>query len=251
MTNSDAEKKHPASPTKRKRAREAGQVARSHDLSSSLVLLLGLVLLWWSGPRILAALASVMHSSLSERAYLNLDSQTATQLLASAAWRCGEALWPMMVGVCGVALLNNWIQAGRILAPQALSLQWERISPAQGLQRLTSPPNLARLGFGLIKVLAIVLIVVCGLWGRWQGLLTTHDLSLPQLMQVAWNTLFTICLEIAVALLLLAVADYGFQWWQLERSLRMTDEELREENKANQGHPQLTSQRKRRRGAQR
>ena len=59
-----------------------------------------------------------------------------------------------------------------------------------------------------------------------------------------WSTTLDMCMRTAVVLLLLAILDYGFQWWKMEQDLKMTDEELREEMKMMNGDPQIMARRR-------
>ena len=66
MAETAGDKKHEATPHRRQEAREKGQVARSQDLGSALVLLIAVVMLWWSGPGVLDAVGNIMRASLTQ-----------------------------------------------------------------------------------------------------------------------------------------------------------------------------------------
>ncbi|MCA9190218.1 MAG: EscU/YscU/HrcU family type III secretion system export apparatus switch protein [Planctomycetales bacterium] len=238
------EKKHEATPHRRQKAREQGQVARSHDLGSALVLLLAVSILWWWGPKVLYKLAELMISGFQQPRYWTLDPHSAAGLVAASLIECLWALLPIMVAVCAVALINNWFQVGILFLPEKVNFDFSRINPVSGAKRLFALPNFARLGFGLLKIGLVVCVIAFGLWGKWAAIQNAHMLTTGEIGGLVWNTTMDLCIRTAVILLLLAVFDYAFQWWKMEQDLRMTDEELREEIKQMNGDPQIIARRR-------
>lgn len=238
------EKKHVASPYRRQQAREKGQVARSQDLGSALVLLLAVLALSWWGPQVANSIATIMKGAFTQTRYLDMDSRAATGLIAASGLECLWALLPIMLSVCCVVLINNWFQIGFLFLPDKLSMDWKRINPLSGIKRLFDLPNLARLGFGLLKIGLVATVIVLGLWSRWDVILQAQSLSVGEIGMLVWNTTIDMCIRTAVVLLILAILDYGFQWWKMEQDLMMTDEEMREEMKMMNGDPQVAARRR-------
>ncbi|MCA9132213.1 MAG: EscU/YscU/HrcU family type III secretion system export apparatus switch protein [Planctomycetales bacterium] len=244
MADTGGEKKHDASPHRRQQAREKGQVARSQDLGSALVLLLAVVVLWWWGPQVAGSIAEMMKASFTQARYWNMDSRAAAGLIAASAQQCLWVLLPIMLSVCGIILVNNWFQLGFLFLPDKLTIDWKRVDPLAGTKRLFDLPNFARLGFGLMKIALVTLVIVLGLWGQWSTILHAHTLTAGEIGTLVWNTTMDMCLRTAIVLLLLAILDYGFQWWKMEQDLKMTDEEMREEMKMMNGDPQIMARRR-------
>jgi len=238
------EKKHDASPYRRQQAREKGQVARSQDMGSALVLLLAVLALRWWGPQIAEAVGRLMKAGFTQTRYWKMDSHAAAGLVAGSVLECLTALLPVMLTVCAVVLVNNWFQIGFLFLPDKITLDWKRIDPLAGTKRLFELPNIARLGFGLLKIGLVVLVIVLGIWGRWETIMQAQTLTVGEVGLLVWDTTIDMCLRTAVVLLLLAVLDYGFQWWKMEQDLKMTDEELREEIKMMNGDPQIAARRR-------
>ena len=71
-----------------------------------------------------------------------------------------------------------------------------------------------------------------------------QTLSVGEIGTLVWETTIDMCIRTAVVLLVLAVLDYGFQWWKMEQDLKMTDEEMREEMKMMNGDPQIAARRR-------
>ncbi|QDV27730.1 EscU/YscU/HrcU family type III secretion system export apparatus switch protein [Aureliella helgolandensis] len=244
MSDSGGDKKHDASPHRRQQAREKGQVARSQDLGSALVLLLAVVLLGWTGPQLLESISDIMTASLTQENYWSLDAHSASGMLTAYTHRCVWSLLPLMSGICGIIIVNNLFQIGFLFLPDKLSLDWKRIDPMSGAKRLVALPNIAKLGFGLMKIALITGVMILGLWSKWDLILGAHAYTAGEIGRLVWTTTLDMCMRTAIVLLLLAVLDYGFQWWKFEQDIKMTDEEVREENKMMNGDPQVMARRR-------
>lgn len=244
MAEGAGEKKHEATPQRRQKAREKGQVARSQDLGSALVLLLAVGLLWFTGPRVGETVAEIMKASFEQSRFWALDGRAASGLIAMSAQKCMLALLPIMLGVCVIALINNWFQIGFLFLPDKLGLDWKRVDPFKGAQRLVALPNIARLGFGLLKIACVAAVIIFGMWGKWPVIMTAQAMTAAEIGGLVWHTTLDLCFRTALVLVILAILDYGFQWWKTEQDLRMTDEELREEMKMMNGDPQIVARRR-------
>src|SRR5690606_26114742 len=110
--------------------------------------------------------------------------------------------------------------------------------------RLFSLPSFVRLGFGIFKILIAACVAGIGLYGEREVILSLVGVEAPQLATFLVDILYDTTLQIAIALLILAVLDYAFQWWKHEQDLRMTTEEIREEMNNLQGDPQVIARRR-------
>ena len=105
-----------------------------------------------------------------------------------------------------------------------------------------------RLAFGIFKVAIVAGVAYASLKGHGDEILAASGMALPEMAAFLVDLLLSTALKVALALLLLAILDFGFQWWKQEQDMRMTTQEVREEMKNLQGDPQVIS---RRRAAQR
>jgi flagellar biosynthesis protein FlhB len=238
------EKKHEATAHRRLKAREQGQVARSQDLGSALVLLAAVALLWWCGPDLGGSMADIMKASLTQERFWESDARSVTGWIAHASMHCLWAMTPLLIGICLVIIVNSWGQGGILFLPEKLAFDLKRIDPLSGLKRLVDIPNAVRIGFGVLKVMLVALVILLGLWGKWDLVQTSQELSVGEIGKMVWSLLLDMGLRVAILLLVLALLDYGFQRWKFEQDIRMTDEEMREEIKMMNGDPQLIARRR-------
>lgn len=244
MAEDKDDKKHEATPYRRQKAHEQGQVARSQDLGSALVLLIAVLMLWWFGPKLGKALAEIMRAAFTQDNYWQLSERAAAGMISRSIINCVWGLLPLMGGVCAIAVLNSWAQGGVVFLPEKLSFDLQRVNPLTGLKRLFDLPNAVRVTFGVIKIILVTSVIAIGLWLKWNVIQGAYALSIGEIGILVWNVMLDLCLYVAIALVLLAGFDYGFQWWRLEQDLRMSDEEMREEIKMMNGDPQLIARRR-------
>jgi flagellar biosynthetic protein FlhB len=181
---------------------------------------------------------------LGGEAWLSIDPQTAAHETASLAWRLAISVLPLLALLMLTAIVAQMGQFGFLFLPQKLALDWQRINPLTGAQRIFSLTSVVHLGFGLLKVGLIVAVAVWSLWAERERMMHLAEQSSPEIAVYLLNTLLWTSLKIGGALAMLAVFDYGYQFWKHEQDLRMTTQELKEEIKTQQGDPQIAARRK-------
>ncbi len=244
MAEEAGDKKHDATQYRREQAREKGQVARSQDLGSA-VLLLGLVLMFnFSGPEIVASMKRIMETQFTGTHYWQSDSTSVIYHLLIVVVDISLALLPLMIVAMLLSLVVNWFQIGFLFLPDKLGFDLERINPLKGIERIFSLAGVARLLFSVTKIAVIGTIVIAGSSAQMRELISSAEMPVMNVAEFLWNTLYNTSLQTGVILLVLALADFAFQKWKYSQDLRMTDQELRDEVKLTQGDPALVARRR-------
>ncbi len=243
MDEDNGDKTQDATPHRREKARESGQVVQSQDLAQAIILVVGLsLILFWSGATA-DFFATYTKHQLGD-AWLSADGNFITQHVNSVLLELGRVVLPVLGLIMLAAVASHMGQTGLMFLPEKLALDWSRVNPLSGFGRLFSLANVVRLGFGSIKILIVSLVAVWSLWGRRAEIVAASALELPELATFICDIVLWTCLKIAISLLILSLLDYLFQRWKHERDLRMTNQEVREEMKELQGDPQIMSRRR-------
>lgn len=244
MADLEGDKSQEATPHRRQQAREEGHVARSHDLASAALLLVGLLALWGLSGGLFDYLGRMTRSQLGGAPWVHADAQFVT----AAFWQHLAAMVRFVGPVLGLLLvagvLAHLLQTGLLFLPDKLMPDASRISPLKGLARIFSLENVVRLGFGLFKIALIGCIAFFVLRQRSNELMGLTALSVGVIARVLFELLFSIAIKIALALVALAMLDMIFQRWKFEQDIRMTPQEVREEFKNLEGNPQILARRK-------
>jgi len=235
------EKTERPTPRRREEAREQGQVARSTDLTAAAALIGGLLLLALLGPQMysqMLALTREMSDASDPRAGA-IAACLARSGYAAAATTLPLLLW-LVVVTAGGALL----QVGPLAAWKKLRPKLDYLSPIRGLRRIFSAESVTRALLALLKLTLVAVVAYATLSTQLRPLLATATLPPEGVLPAAGALVLTLALRMALLLLLLGLVDYGYQRWKLERSLRMTRQEVREELKRMEGDPLLKQRRR-------
>jgi flagellar biosynthetic protein FlhB len=244
----EEDRTEPATPRRREEARERGQVARSADLTSAVVLLAGVLALRFAGRSLAEGLGASATTVLGGLAGVDGDPAALAAQFGGAFTAVLLGFLPFAAAALAAGLAANLFQVGFLFTAKPLAPDLDRLNPAAGLARLFSLRGLARLAGGLLKLAVVGLVVFWTLWAERGSLAELSGRDVEQISGAAVGLMGTLSLRAALALLALAAADYGFQKWQFERDLRMSRREIREELRRYEGDPRI---RERRRALQR
>jgi len=244
MAETDGDKAQDATPHRRQQAREEGQVAKSQDLASAALLLAGLAALLWLGGPVVDVLGRYATEQLGGDPWLTANAQFIVAHEQRAAFALAGCLLPIFGLLMFVGIAANFLQVGFLFLPEKLAPDLTRLDPLQGFSRLFSLANLVRLVMGLLKMALVASVACASLYGQREKVLGLAAMTTPQIAGFLAQILIWTSVKIAMALLALAVLDYGFQWWKHERDLRMTTQEVREELRNLEANPQMTARRK-------
>jgi flagellar biosynthetic protein FlhB len=244
MADSSGDKKHLATERRRRQAREEGQVVKSQDLTSAALLLSALAALWVLGAPAAERLAAAIADALSKPRISPLGTNDAANWLLNSAGRLAMAAVPMLLAMLVAGILANLVQTGFIFSTKKITPKLSHISPLSGAKRILSMQGMARLGFGLFKVVIIAAVAYAALRHYRDSILNLSALSVPQIASAMFTCLMGTCVWIGVALFILAILEYAFQKWKHENDLMMSDQEVRDELKESEGDPQVAARRR-------
>jgi flagellar biosynthesis protein FlhB len=233
------EKTESATPRKRQEVREKGQVARSAEISTVAGLLVGMLFVRNFGPGVCTQLSDVMTYSFSHLPTSDFVVGTLQSRGLSLTLMILSMIGPLLLGSMVVGVAVNAAQVGFLFSFNALMPDVTRLNPLSGLGRMFSGRSLFELAKAMGKV------GLSGYYGysmirdRYEALLTTPGMELRQSIQEVVSLGADMAFNMTIVMLCLAIADYGYQRWQFEQSIKMTREELKEEMKQSEGNPQL------------
>lgn len=238
--DSAQERTERATPKRQREARRQGQVARSRELTTSLMLIAASASLLFFGQTLVSDLAELLREGLRFGHAHQVAAESAmTETFARLGLKALAAFAPLAALLVLVALLAPLALGGWTLSAQAFAWKWERISPLQGLRRLFSWRGLMELAKALAK-LAVVAAAAWGLWGHLASALPDlgrlpAEAGLAESARLLGWSFLVLC----AATLLIAALDVPYQLWDHARRLRMTRQELRDELKETEGRPEV------------
>jgi flagellar biosynthesis protein FlhB len=229
-----------ATPRRREKALEQGQVALSQEVNSTIVLLSGFSLLFASGKHISSILGQNTRFLFSQSHVLVLDNPFALAEFATGNMIViFKTLAPMLFIIMVSGLFANLLQVGWNVNVSAMAFKWDNINPINGLKQMFSKKSF----FELVKNVLKIALIGSVAW------FTVKDIQMPligsplgNLADISWlGKLAAIKLVIRLVILMSVIAamDWGFQKYQHEENIKMTLQEVKQENKDMEGDPQI------------
>jgi flagellar biosynthetic protein FlhB len=234
----DSSKTEQATPKKRSKAREQGQVARSRELPG--VFALAAVI----GVMALMAPTAVTHWTVLYRNTLYAASGDIEGNGPVLFWSAVEVMrWivPILMAGMAVSVLAGLAQGGVNFAPEALSLKFDRFNPASKLSQLVSPVALSNLLKSLLPFSAMLWIAVITVQEHWESMVHASSLGLRPFASLVGNMTFEMTWKSGLVLLAWSVVDYMLTLQKMNSDMKMTKQEVRQEYKETDGNPLIKS----------
>ncbi len=239
--DSFAERTEQATPKRRSEARKKGQVAKSREIPSVMVMMAGFSVLFILSSHIFQELKIVMVRFFNQMGTLTIQPDSIQALGGDILWSLCRILSPVMLAVSAVAILSNYIQVGSLFSWESIQPDWNKLNPLKGLARLFSKHSVVELLKALFKCLIIGWVAFSTIRNELPQILALPDQPVDSIFRYAGLTSFWLFLKTALVIFALAALDYIFQRWSFEKSLRMTKQEIREEFKQTEGDPLIKS----------
>jgi flagellar biosynthesis protein FlhB len=231
----DQQKTEKATPRRRQKAREQGQVARSRDLVAGLGTMAAVAIL----ARQLPAFASDWRGFLQRG--LDNAAHHSSQLLP--AWRNELGIFRGIALAAGlswvIATGGGLAQGGPVFAPSALAPNLNRLNPVSRLGQLFSLNALSRALKSLLPTAVIVYFGIAVLMRDWIGLPQLLHGGGHALLAFAASRIFEVAWKAALVLLLWSGTDYFLERWHHENELKMSRQDLRDEYRQTEGNPAI------------
>jgi len=234
------ERTEKASPRKREKARDKGQVARSQEVNSFFVLLAGAVMLVGTSGHMLDQLRQQTGYLLGQAHFLGPTSLQGVHYLLDGSGR--QFLWiiaPLACFILIAAVTGNLLQVGLKLTPAAMAWQWKRLDPISGAKRFFQKRAFFDLLKNVLKVGMISLLSWVVISAVLPQVNATAVLPLPLILDVARTSYLKLMGVLLAFVALLAIIDWAFQKQQHESELKMSKQEVKQEHKEFEGDPQI------------
>ncbi len=231
----DSNKTEEATPKRRNKAREQGQVPRSRELSSTLALVAVCGVTMMIAPSFIQHWTGFYRETLFMAATSNLDTNSPMLF-----WSSVEVLrWVIPILLAGLvaAAMASFGQGGFNIAPEALQPKFERFSPVSKLGQIFSPVGLANLAKSLLPFAAIVWVVYGIMRDHWEAMVFGSSLALRPLANLIGSMIFEAGWKSILIMLVWGVVDYLLIRRKSNSDLKMSKQELKDEYKETDGNP--------------
>ena len=236
------QKTEEATPRRREEARENGQVAMSTEMIAAMMLCAGMASLMFGGGSIAKAEGELATSTLIHLGDLGrseLDAAASAELIKSAMFGVLTPLVIVFLPVIAVGVLVGYGQVGMRITPKAVAFDLSKLDVVKGLKRMFGARAMMRTAMAALKVATIGTVMIAISWAQIGDVIRMGMTDLGPMMVGIGQVTMRSTAGALVAIIILALIDMTFQRYQHEKDLRMTKQEVKEENRITEGDPHV------------
>lgn len=244
MTKNLADKNHEASALRRQKARTEGDCPRSFELAVALQVI-GFTLVCFLAlesisNQLSATTTQVWQITSAERLQGDVIAASGLEMVSAAMW----AIAPMMLGCWMVVVASHWVQTGPMWLPGKASADASRMSPGHWWGQVASTSTWSYLFVGLPKFLVAIFVAAASFWYHRAAIFAIPFQPLNTMGSSIAEMVMQITFHVGLVLLASSAIDYWMHYLGYEKRIRMTDQELRDEMRMQDGDPTVNEQRK-------
>jgi len=235
------EKTEKATPRKKRKAREEGQVAKSQEVNTAFLLLAAF--------STLGAVGSWMYDRTSDIFGFGLalvsepdaifSPDYAGRVVSFFFFQALLVAMPILIIAALVGVIANLVQVGWQITPKAIQPKFSKLNPLSGFKRIISFQSLMTLLQSLVKFTIIIAVIYSALRDEINHLQLLSDMGLFEAVSWLGDLIIRLGLTVGAWFIFVAAADYAFTRWKHLKDLRMSKQEIKEEFKQSEGNPQI------------
>jgi flagellar biosynthetic protein FlhB len=233
------EKTEKATPKRRGEARKKGQVARSPEVNSTVVLLATVSTLALTAPALGSSIQGLLRETLGRAGSPDVTTATAGGLVLHFAEIAFLLIAPVIGAAAIAGLVANVVQNKPSLTPSSLRPDFKKISPKSGLKRLGGVQSWVELVKSLLKVAVVASVAILVIWPRVSELATLGDQTPSAIGSLLSSLVIRLGFFILAVLVPLAIGDVIWQRYQHEKSMKMSKQEVKEESRQQDIAPEI------------
>ncbi|WP_287814710.1 flagellar biosynthesis protein FlhB [Achromobacter sp.] len=234
---SDLEKTEAASPRRLEKAREEGQIARSRELGTFMMLAAGVAAIWAGGGTIYQGLSGVLRNGLAFDQRVVADPGVMVEQAVNGFGHALMVILPIFGLLAVIAVLSSVLLGGIVISGKPLSPNFSKLSLFAGLKRMFSSQTVVELIKALAKALLVGGVAVWIIWRYHDDMLGLMHVAPAAALTKALSLVAMCSAFIVASLLVIVLLDVPWQIWSHLKKLRMSKEDVRQEHKESEGDP--------------
>jgi flagellar biosynthetic protein FlhB len=235
------ERTEQATPRRRQEAKKKGQIARSKEIPSVLILLGGMGILLVFGTAMTFQLSNLMVQWLGRMATVSVQWEG----LQALSWELVVSFLliagPVLAVVFVVAVLGYTMQGSNVFSTELIKPDWGKFNVVNGLKRMFTMQTLMELLKSFVKMVIVGGIAYSTIKKEWPDILLLFGQDAGNVFHFVSALSVRLLLRTVLVMLVLAALDYAYQRWTYEKNLRMSKQEIKEEMKQTEGDPLIKS----------
>lgn len=233
------DKTEQATDSRREDFRKRGQVAMTRELGTALVFLASAGLLYVMARFFFTNIAEVFNVAFGASMLKFVKAGEYSDLLWFAGGKILLLVSPVMFGTLLIGVASTLVQTGFLQVEDALSMNLGRLNPMSAIGRIFSMKGIGEMVKSMLKMIVVCWTMYLLLKSEIHMIPYLSTLSIPEIFAYLGRVIFKLLMGTGIFMLVIAVADYFFQRWQLEKEMMMSKQEIKEEHKSREGDPMI------------
>ncbi len=232
------EKTEKATSKRKQDERKKGNIFKSTDLVTAFSLLITFYALKLLGPFILQTIQTVIRQYFTAAGTQKVITDADTRIFLIDAYRViGLTAMPLLLISGLTAIVLTMAQTRMLITTESIKFKFSHLNPISGIKKMFSLRSFVELIKASAKISILLYIVYQKLLVFLPKFRTFVDMETTEALSVFSDFIMSIVLTAGVVFLLLGILDYAYQWWEYEKNLRMSKQEIKEEYKHTEGDP--------------
>ncbi|MGC8768798.1 flagellar biosynthesis protein FlhB [Calditerrivibrio sp.] len=236
MPDNDSDRTEEATPRRKQKAIEEGNVPKSRELATGTTFLVAVLILYFYMPPMVEEFKSSFITYFSMYNY-RINKESTYLLLIEVLKSIAKVTLPLLFILVFVAILSNIVQFGVIFSSKALELKWDRVNPITGFGRLFSKKSLFELLKSILKIFFLGFAAFFIIKSKIATIVTLADADAISSIHFLGKLIYEVSFKLAIIIMVIALIDFLYQRWQYYEDLKMTKQEVKEEFKQMEGDP--------------
>ena len=228
-----------ATPRRRSKARKEGQLAKSQEINSVVVMVLALIGIGWGVPHMGEKLSGLFEFLLQYHVGETWSAELIRELFIGLCVFMGVLTAPVMIPIILGGIVSNLGQTKPYFSMDPLKWKFSSLNPVKGIQQLFSMQSLVTFATSMMKVALVTGVIYVMLKSRVQRLVSLQYMELGASVHYIFRTILYMAWVVTVLSIIIAVIDWIYQHRKHEKSLMMTKEEVKEERKSQEPNPMM------------
>lgn len=239
FAQSSGEKTEDATPRRREKAREEGQVAKSTEITTAAILVIMFSVLRIFGLGMAQRIVDMFATIINLMGTRNIDMKLMEELLHYVIIEMGLIMFPVLAIAFAVGFITNVVQVGWKPSFKPMQPKLSNINPLSGIKRMFSLKTVVELIKSILKISIILVIVYLQIRDYENLFYIFYDKTLFE----AYGAILTIALDVGIRIgaffIVVALIDYIYQRYSVNKKLKMSKQEVKDEYKLMEGNPEV------------
>ena len=245
MANEQNEKTEEATPKRKQKERDKGNIAKSQDFTASLMLAIGIGLIYAMGSNMLEELQIMLTNALSSLHPKNISTDNFVAIMAPYfSHYCHICLLFFAFLAIGAVIILRF-QTGALFAKEALKPNFKKLSPSSAMKALINkinlfkPKQMVEFIKSIVKTCIVAAVGFNVIMKRRDDLFGLIGADVSTGFSVIGDVVFELMVSLCILLIIIGIIDKKYQDWEYAKSIKMSKQEVKDEFKDIEGDPKI------------